>query len=127
MAKLEGFSKVAVVNYGGYSDYHFAIYEDGIDYQVGDMVVCSNGSTPAKIKEIVDLEEATIEEMTRKFIKRNGEELFRSFANTIVGMMHSDKWSVTYDWMHDNFTFLEGEKDGQIITKFVELVETNKL
>ena len=58
MAKLEGFSKVAVVNYGGYSDYHFAIYEDGIDYQVGDMVVVSNGSTPAKIKEIVDLEEA---------------------------------------------------------------------
>ena len=39
MAKLEGFSKVAVVNYGGYSDYHFAIYEDGVDYQVGDMVL----------------------------------------------------------------------------------------
>ena len=46
MAKLEGFSKVAVVNYGGYSDYHFAIYEDGVDYQVGDMVVTStNGYT----------------------------------------------------------------------------------
>ena len=40
MAKLEGFSKVAVVNYGGYSDYHFAIYEDGVDYQVGDTLVC---------------------------------------------------------------------------------------
>lgn len=59
MAKLEGFSKVAVVNYGGYSDYHFAIYEDGVDYQVGDMVVVSNGSTPAKIKEIIDVNEAT--------------------------------------------------------------------
>ena len=59
MAKLEGFSKVAVINYSGYSNYHFAIYEDGVDYQVGDMVVFSNGSTPAKIKEIVDLEEAT--------------------------------------------------------------------
>lgn len=59
MAKLEGFSKVAVVNYGGYSDYHFAIYEDGVDYQVGDMVVVSNGSTPAKIKEIIDINEAT--------------------------------------------------------------------
>ena len=59
MAKLEGFSKVAVVNYGGYSsDYHFAIYKDGIDYQVGDMVVVSNGSTPAKIKEIIDVNEA---------------------------------------------------------------------
>ena len=42
-------------------------------------------------------------------------------------MMHSDKWSVTYDWMHENFTFLSDENDGQIITKFVELVETNRL
>ena len=72
-------------------------------------------------------EEIVIEEMTRKFIKRNGEEVFRSFANTIIDMMHSDKWSVTYDWMHENFTFLPDEKDGQIITKFVELVETNRL
>ena len=60
MAKLEGFSKVAVVNYGGYSDYHYAVYEDGVDYQVGDTVVTStNGYTVAKIKEIVSLEEAT--------------------------------------------------------------------
>ena len=72
-------------------------------------------------------EEIVIEEMTRKFVKRNGEEVFRSFANTIIDMMHSDKWSVTYDWMHENFTFLSDENDGQIITKFVELVETNKL
>ena len=72
-------------------------------------------------------EEIVIEEMTRKFVKRNGEEVFRSFANTIIHMMHSDKWSVTYDWMHENFTFLPDEKDGQIITKFVELVETNRL
>ena len=60
MAKLEGFSKVAVVNYGGYSDYHYAVYEDGTDYQVGDTVVTStNGHTVAKIKEIISLEEAT--------------------------------------------------------------------
>ena len=72
-------------------------------------------------------EEIVIEEMTRKFVKRNGEEVFRSFANTIIDMMHSDKWSVTYDWMHENFTFLPDENDGQIITKFVELVETNRL
>ena len=72
-------------------------------------------------------EEIVIEEMTRKFVKKNGEEVFRSFANTIIDMMHSDKWSVTYDWMHENFTFLPDEKDGQIITKFVELVETNRL
>ena len=59
MTKLEGFSKVAVINYGGYSDFHFAIYEDGVDYQVGDIVVVSNGSELAKIKEIINLEEAT--------------------------------------------------------------------
>lgn len=60
MAKLEGFLKVAVVNYGGYSDYHYAVYDDGVDYQVGDTVVTStNGYTVAKIKEIVSLEEAT--------------------------------------------------------------------
>ena len=60
MAKLEGFSKVAVVNYGGYSDYHYAVYDDGVDYQVGDTVVTStNDYTVAKIKEIVNLEEAT--------------------------------------------------------------------
>ena len=60
MAKLEGFSKVAVVNYGGYRDYHYAVYEDGTDYQIGDTIVTStNGYTVAKIKEIISLEEAT--------------------------------------------------------------------
>lgn len=59
MAKLEGFSKVAVINYGGYSgDYYFAIYDDGIDYQVGDLVALSNNFTATKIKEIINLEEA---------------------------------------------------------------------
>ena len=58
MAKLEGYSKVAVVNYAGYTDYHFAIYDDGVEYKVGDMVVLSNSSSPARIKEIIDLEEA---------------------------------------------------------------------
>ena len=58
MAKLEGFSKVAVIKFGGSYPYHFAIYEDGVDYQVGDMVVVSNGSTPAKIDEIISVEEA---------------------------------------------------------------------
>ena len=59
MAKLEGFSKVAVVKYGCcQTPYYFAIYDDGNDYKVGDMVVVSNGSTPTKIKEIIDLEKA---------------------------------------------------------------------
>lgn len=29
MAKLEGFEKVAVIKYGGYTKYYFAIYDDG--------------------------------------------------------------------------------------------------
>ena len=37
MAKLEGFSKVAVIKFGGNYPYHFAIYDDGTDYQVTDV------------------------------------------------------------------------------------------
>lgn len=72
-------------------------------------------------------EEVIIEEMTRKFMERNGKQIFVDFAKTLDGLIHSDKWSVTYDWMHETFTFLPDEKDGQIITKLVELVETNRL
>ena len=42
MAKLEGFTKVAVVKYGMcLTPYYFAIYDDGNDYQIGDMVLFS--------------------------------------------------------------------------------------
>lgn len=59
MAKLEGFERVVVVKYDCSScKYHFALYDDGVDYNVGDMVVLSNGSTPAKIAEIISAEEA---------------------------------------------------------------------
>lgn len=58
MAKLEGFSKVAVIKYGSYP-YHFAIYDDGIDYQIGDYVVLSGVSTSGKISEIISVEEAS--------------------------------------------------------------------
>lgn len=60
MAKLEGFSKVAVIKFGGNYPYHFAIYDDGVDYQKGDMVVLTGSSTPAKIDEIISAEEANI-------------------------------------------------------------------
>lgn len=33
MAKLEGFSKVAVIKWGYCTQYHFAIYDDGNDYR----------------------------------------------------------------------------------------------
>lgn len=58
MTKLEGYSKVAVVNFGGYSkDYQFAIYDDGNDYQVGDFVALSNNNPNARIKEIIEVSE----------------------------------------------------------------------
>lgn len=59
MAKLEGFSKVAVIKFGCNYPYYFAIYDDGIDYQVGDMVVLTgSNATTAKIDEIISVEEA---------------------------------------------------------------------
>lgn len=58
MAKLEGFSKVAVIKFGGNYPYHFAIYDDGTDYQVGDYVVVSANSPNSKIDEIISVEEA---------------------------------------------------------------------
>lgn len=55
MSKLEGYSKVAVVNFGGCSkDYRFAIYDDGNDYKIGDLVVLSNNNPNARIKEIIE-------------------------------------------------------------------------
>jgi hypothetical protein len=58
MAKLEGFTKVAVVKYGMcLTPYYFAIYDDGNDYQIGDMVLFSDSSNPNKINEIISVEE----------------------------------------------------------------------
>ena len=58
MAKLEGYSKVAVVKYEMCTTpYYFAIYDDSNDYQVGDMVLFSGTSTPNKIAEIITTEE----------------------------------------------------------------------
>lgn len=57
MAKLEGFTKVAVIKYGCVS-YHFAIYDDGTNYEPGDMVVVSGNSAPGEIDEIISAEDA---------------------------------------------------------------------
>lgn len=59
MSKLTGFKAVAVVKQG-YSDYHFAIYDDGMEYQVGDKVAVSgtNSGQLLTINEIVTPEEA---------------------------------------------------------------------
>lgn len=39
--KLEGFSRVAVLKFGASYPYYFALYDDGTDYKIGDMVVVS--------------------------------------------------------------------------------------
>ena len=58
MAKLEGFSNVAVVKYGC-CPYFFAIYDDGNDYKAGDMCVFSGNSTPARLEEVISVEDAS--------------------------------------------------------------------
>ena len=57
MAKLEGYSRVAVIKYGC-TPYYFALYDDGTDYKVGDFVALSGCSNNEKIAEIINLEEA---------------------------------------------------------------------
>lgn len=57
MLKLEGFSHVAIIKFGGNYPYHFAIFDDGTNYKVGDMVILSGKSSPARIDEIIDLDE----------------------------------------------------------------------
>ena len=60
LAKLEGFSKVAVVKYGCcQTPYYFAIYDDGNDYKAGDMCVFSGNSTPARLEEVISVEDAS--------------------------------------------------------------------
>ena len=58
MAKLEGFTKVGVVNYGAKTPYHFAIYDDGYEYAVGDTVILSNSCVPVELVEIISVSEA---------------------------------------------------------------------
>lgn len=57
MAKLEGYSKVAVIKYGS-CKYCFAIYDDGNEYQPRDYVVVSGSSPAGKIEEIISVDEA---------------------------------------------------------------------
>ena len=57
-SKLEGFSRVAVLKFGTSRPYCFALYDDGTDYKVGDMVVVSGSSSPSVITDILTAEEA---------------------------------------------------------------------
>lgn len=56
--KLEGFSRVAVLKFDASYPYYFALYDDGTDYKVGDMVAVSDGSSPGVISDILTTEEA---------------------------------------------------------------------
>ena len=57
MAKLEGYSKVAAIRYES-GLYHFALFDDGVVYEVGDTVVVTGRSDIGKIEEIISVEEA---------------------------------------------------------------------
>lgn len=57
MAKLTGFSKVAVIRQGSL-DYHFAIYDDGYSYEPGNKVMVSGDDKVKTINEIITPEEA---------------------------------------------------------------------
>lgn len=60
MSKLTGYKAVAVIRQGyAFKHYHFAIYDDGFDYQPGDKVILSNSNDIWTISEIITPEEAT--------------------------------------------------------------------
>lgn len=61
MSKLTGYKAVAVIKqgYANKKNYHFAIYDDGFDYQPGDKVILSNSDDIWTINEIITPEEAT--------------------------------------------------------------------
>ncbi len=51
MSKLTGYKAVAVIKQGyAFKHYHFAIYDDGFDYQPGDKVILSNSNDIWTIK-----------------------------------------------------------------------------
>ena len=56
MAKLTGFNKIAVINFGGYKDYDYALYDDTV--VKGDMVVVS-GNAENQLVEVEDVVEVT--------------------------------------------------------------------
>lgn len=57
--KLTGYKNVAVIRTdNGITDYHFAIYDDGVDYCPGDKVMVSGNDRIQTIKEVITAEEA---------------------------------------------------------------------
>ena len=65
MAKLEGYKAVAVIEeetvyyYGTTKDYHYAIFDDGNTYKIGDKILVSGtNKSILKIKNIITPEEA---------------------------------------------------------------------
>lgn len=57
--KLTGYTKVAVIKTDGcISNYHFAIYDDGVDYHPGDKVIVTGNNKIQEISEIITQEEA---------------------------------------------------------------------
>lgn len=67
MAKLEGYSRVVVINYErSTTPYYFAIYEDENNYKIGDVAVLSSGSF-GRIVDIISSKSAS-EKFTKNII-----------------------------------------------------------
>lgn len=85
MAKLTGYNKVAVIKQG-YGVYHFAIYNDGFDYQPGDKVLVSSDKQIQTIDEVI-----TPEESTQKFNKNITAEVICKIDTSFYDIRVEDR------------------------------------
>lgn len=110
MGKLTGFKAVAVVKQG-YGTYHFAIYDDGVDYLPGDKIMVSGQDNILTIEEVISPEMAeqrykgsiTAEVIgmvdtslyeTRVAKRKEADELKKSMDKAIKEMQEVDKYEM---------------------------------
>ena len=110
MSKLTGFKAVAVVKQG-YGTYHFAVYDDGVDYLPGDKVMVSGQDNILIIEEIISPEMAEVRykgNITAEVIgkvdtssyqarvtkRREADELKKSMDRAIKEMQEVDKYEM---------------------------------
>lgn len=110
MSKLTGFKAVAVVKQG-YGTYHFAVYDDGVDYLPGDKVMVSGQDNILIIEEIISPEMAEVRykgNITAEVIgkvdtssyqarvtkRKEADELKKSMDRAIKEMQEVDKYEM---------------------------------
>lgn len=110
MNKLTGYEAVVVIDQG-YNKYHFALYDDSMEYQVGSKVIVSGSDTIHTIAEIITVEEASQRfkgNITAEVIavvdtsaydervakRKEAEELKKSMDKAIKEMQEVDKYEM---------------------------------